>query len=134
MQQCHYNAQGAFICNKSVVLKENKIIEAFKEQPFIIREPEPWVVKNQCKGCEDCPAGTYCLSCKDCQMLKMSFGGKDIDMLQCKCPSSLVDDRPKTTVLGINRSYCDIKKTQDISNCDGNLKCGICSKSIVYST
>lgn len=135
MSFCRYTIQGSFTCNTFSLKNSFNTIETFKEGG-IAEMPQPeWVVKNQCKACEDCPSGTYCQTCKECKMLNMTYGDKHVKLLQCDCPRSLVDSTYNKTVLGIDDQYCNTQKTQDISNCGGNLKCGVCSsKTGVYST
>lgn len=122
-ETCRFRIDGSFECKPKHTEPEN-----FVGSPIdISMRPRP-----KCRPCNTCPYGTYCSSCTDCKTVTYQYGSQPVNILQCNCRTQNKRDAKRISVLGLNTEYCDVQKADDISNCDGHLKCGACGEFTIY--
>lgn len=81
-------------------------------------------------GCSNCPKGTYNMSCKNCQVKYFEF--EHVKYMECDCKQLPFIKETKKSFLTLQKPFCDVDATEDITNCNGRLKCGKCHMSAFY--
>jgi hypothetical protein len=65
--------------------------------------------------------------------VRSSTTGEYHDVLVCNCPKSLTPNATLyKTVLPLGGKACNIEQEGDITNCEGQLKCGYCINNTLF--